>query len=511
VLFLGDRADIPAVLASVDISVLPSTSESLSNVILESMAAGVPVVASRVGGNSELIAEDRGMLVPANDEEGLTSVLDRLLGDEAMRRSLGRAAKAFARENFALERMTHRHQDLYQELLEKNRWTKTKGIAFVDLRRRTRVAIVAPSFRYVGGQSVQADLLMRNWQNDQDVEICFIPIDPVFPLLLRWAEHVPLLRTLIREPIYLLSLWRGLKHADIAHIFSASYWSFLLAPAPACRIARWRGAKPLIHYHSGEARDHLRRFPGARSVLRRADRLIVPSPYLVDVFRDAGLQAQAIPNVVDLSQFPFRARCPSRPHLVCTRGFHPYYCADVVVRAFTEVQKAFPGARLDLVGGGPLGDEIRTLVRDLGLSGVEFNGVVTHDQIGRYYDQADIFINASRLDNMPVSILEAFACGLPVVSTEPEGMRHVVEHQRTGLLSPVGDARALAQNVIRIIQDSELAERLVSNARREVKRYSWPVVREQWLELYRATTAANSAAMREDVSVAVSHDEKSHS
>jgi len=169
-----------------------------------------------------------------------------------------------------------------------------------------------------------------------------------------------------------------------------------------------------------------------------------------------------------------------------------------VVRAFAEIQRDFPDARLDLVGRGPAQIQIVNLIEKLGISGVHVCGVAFRDEIGRFYDQGDIFINASRLDNMPISILEAFASGMPVVSTEPGGMRYVVEHGRTGLLSPVGDAAALAQNIIRVLQDSELAERLVANARREMQRYSWPVVREQWLELYRTlayrTLASNVSA-----------------
>jgi glycosyltransferase involved in cell wall biosynthesis len=168
-----------------------------------------------------------------------------------------------------------------------------------------------------------------------------------------------------------------------------------------------------------------------------------------------------------------------------------------VVRAFAEVQKAYPDARIDLVGGGPLESEIRNLVRELNLTGVNFAGVAPHSEIGRFYDQADIFINASRLDNMPVSVLEAFASGTPVVTTEPEGMRYIVEHGRTGLLSPTGDAEALAQNVIRVLNDSEFAERLALNARREMERYCWPVVREQWLETYRTLLSRNVPTVEE--------------
>jgi glycosyltransferase involved in cell wall biosynthesis len=288
----------------------------------------------------------------------------------------------------------------------------------------------------------------------------------------------------VRQPFYLHALWQGLKDADVAHIFSASYWSFLVAPVPAWFVARLLRKKVLIHYHSGEARDHLRRFRTAVSVLKRVDLLVVPSRYLVDVFHEFGLNAKAVPNIVDISQFSFRVRNPMRPYLVCTRGFHRYYSVDVVVRAFAEVQRSFPEARLDLVGAGPLEAEIRSLVKILGISGINFAGVVAQQEIARLYDDADIFINASWLDNMPVSILEAFAAGTPVVSTAPEGIRYLVDHERTGLLSDVGDPSALARNVIRLLEDPGLASGMAQNAREECRLYSWNNVRQQWLDVY---------------------------
>jgi L-malate glycosyltransferase len=358
-----------------------------------------------------------------------------------------------------------------------------------SLRKPLNVAIVAPSLRYVGGQAVQADLLLRLWQSDPDVKITFIGVDPPLPRLLAWAERVPGLRTILREPIYFLNLWRGLKDVDAAHIFSASYWSFLLAPAPAWLFARLRGKKTLINYRSGEGRDHLKRFRSGVFVLSRTDAIVVPSGYLVDVFREFGLKAAVVPNLVDLSQFHYRERNPLRAHLVCTRGFSPYYSVDVVVRAFAEVKKAYPEARLDLIGGGPLEVAVRNLVADLKLTGVNFTGVASRQEIGKYYDQADIFINASWLDNMPVSIIEAFGAGTPVVTTSPESIPYLVEHERTGLLSPVGNERALAANVIRLLREPALAAQLAQNAYQESRKYTWNVVREQWAAVYRGLLA----------------------
>jgi len=492
--FLGDRRDIPAILASLDATVLPSASESLSNAILESMAAGVPVIANDVGGNAELISDDRGILLPPENEEALEQALLKVASDAQLREAMGRSAKIFAHENFAIERMRQQYDGLYAELLDKKGWRSKSSntrAGEASFHRPLRVTIVAASLRYVGGQSVQADLLLKHWQNDADVLAELIPIDPPFPLGLKWAEKIPVLRTLVREPLYALALWRGLKEADIAHVFSASYWSFLIAPVPAWLVARLRKTKVLLHYHSGEARDHLRRFRTASSILRRMDVIVVPSGYLVDVFAEFGLKAEVVPNIFDLSQFFFRQRKPLRPHLVCTRGFHPYYRVDLVVQAFESVQKVYPEARLDLAGGGPIEGEIRELVQRRNLSGVRFLGVVARPEIGRVYEAADIFVNASSLDNMPVSILEAFASGTPVVSTAPEGMTYLVHHERTGLLSPPGDAALLAENILRLLRDQELAARLAANAYDESSRYRWSAVRESWLAAYRELMAGS--------------------
>lgn len=489
--FLGDRQDIPAVLAGLDVSVLTSSSESLSNAILESMAAGKPVVAARVGGNPELIRDgDTGFLIPADNEKKLVETLDCLLSQPSLRMEFGRRARRQALANYSIDRIRERYEQLYTGLLSEKGWQPHGRRPRSELGntspRPTRVAIVAASPRWIGGQGAQASLLMRQWQNDPDVEARFIPIDPELPHWFAWAERIPYLRTIVREPFYWAALWRGIKDADIAHIFSASYWSFLLAQVPAWLLAKLLGKKTLVNYHSGEARHHLSHWRTTLPVLRRASMLVVPSGYLVDVFREFGLEAKIVPNIVDLIQFSYRPRHLLRPLLLCTRGFGLYYGADVVVRAFAQVKTEFPEAQLCLVGNGAQEREVRDLVRRISLANVKFQGPVSHQGMGRFYDQADIFINASWLDNMPVSILEAFASGTVVVSTAPEGIRYTIEHEHTGLLCAPGDSRALAANVIRLLRDPDLASQLASNAYEESRRYRWEVVREQWLKVYQA-------------------------
>ncbi len=491
--FLGDRRDIPAVLRSLDLSVIPSTSESLSNVMLESMAAGVPVVATAVGGNVELGGDDRALLVPAGNDDELAKAVARAIENDGLRSRMAVRAQDFVRSHFSVEHISAQYEELYRRVIgQQADATHTSSVADVSRPRvgsRIRVALVAPSLGYVGGQAVQADLLLRHWSGDSQIVATFVPVDPEFPLGLRWASRVPFLRTVLRQPFYIWKLWKNLRHADVVHIFSASYTSFLLAPLPAWMVAKALRKKTLINYRSGEARDHLQRSPIARHVLSNANMLVVPSGYLVDVFREFGLQAQVVPNIIDLPQFRYRRRIPLRPHLICTRGFHLYYGIDVVVRAFAEVQKIYPEAKLDLAGRGDLENNIRDLVKLLHLSNVNFLGAVGRRDIGRVYDAADIFVNASNLDNMPVSVLEAFAAGTPVATTEPAGMNYIVTHDRTGLLSPPGDAPGLAQNILRILQEPGLAARLAENALEESHRYHWAAVRDQWQTIYAGLTS----------------------
>ena len=494
--FLGERHDIPSALAAMDVSVVPSASESLSNVILESMAAGVAVVATRVGGTPDAVQEgETGLLALPDDTESLASAISTFLAQPELRLKCGRQAAERARARFTLDAVCGQFEQVYWDVLGEKGWTRGRETpqAAAGASGRLRVALVAASSRWVGGQSVQADLLIRHWQNDPDIEARFVPVDPDLPRWLAWAARIPFARTLLRLPFYLIELWKAAGKADLLHLFSASYWSFLVAPVPAWIVGRLRGKKVLINYHSGEARDHLRRSRTAVPVLRRVDGIAVPSGYLVDVFREFGLKAHPIPNIVDARQFRYRQRIPLQPRLICTRGFHRYYRVDLVVRAFAEVTKEFPEAVLLLPGRGMLEGEIRGLVAQLNLTGVEFTGVVPYREIGGVYDRADIFINASWVDNLPLTILEAFAAGTPVVTTAPDAIRYVVEHERTGLLCEPGDWQALARNVIRLLHEPGLGLRLAEEAHVELQRYQWPAVRGRWLDLYRSLVAVKTA------------------
>lgn len=487
VVFWGERQDIPAVLASLDLTVVPSVSESLPNVILESMAAGVPVVATRVGGIPEIVEDGRnGLLTPPGDDQRMAEAIERLVREPSLRKEFGQRAKEYAMAHFHWDRISEQYEELYESLLAEkdHRWGATLLAEEKERGKQVRVAISGPSLRQLGGQSVQVDLLLKQWQSDAQVKASFVPIDADLTGSLAWLKRVPFVRTMMREIIYGRMSRRELRQADVAHVFVASYSSFLLALLPAYFFGQQRGTKVLVHYHSGEARDHLKKSRLARRILRKADAVAVPSGYLVDVFREFGIDARAVPNIVNLDQFRFRRRERFEPTFICSRGFHSYYCIDDVLRAFGKVQQEYPSAQLCLLGRGPTEVGMRSLASDLRLANVAFAGVVSREEVGAYYNRADLFLNASSLDNMPVSILEAFASGTPVVTTAAGGIPYLVEHERTGLLCEPGDWKALAENAVRLVCEPELAHRIAANAYEQSRMYGWESVREKWLDLY---------------------------
>lgn len=351
-------------------------------------------------------------------------------------------------------------------------------------RRPLRVLIVAASLDILGGQAVQAARLVEGLREEPALEVEFQPINPRLPGPLGKLQSVKYLRTIATSLVYGAQLLARVPRFDVVHAFSASYFSFILAPTPALLAAKLYGRRALLNYHSGEAEDHLRRWPSAVATARRYDMIAVPSEYLVKVFARFNLRARAVFNHIDTARFSYRERTPLRPVFLSNRNLEPHYNVGCVLRAFAIIQGRLPNARLMVAGDGSQRAKLEALARELSLRGVEFLGQVAPERMPALYEAADIFLNASDVDNMPLSIIEAYAAGLPVVTTEAGGIPHIVADGETGLLVPCGDAAALAAGALRLLEDEELARRITTNAHSTCRKYSWESVRGEWVKLY---------------------------
>jgi len=352
-----------------------------------------------------------------------------------------------------------------------------------------RIAIVAPSLDILGGQGVQASSLVQALESD-GFEVMFIPVNPRFPRGLRWLRRIPLARTVLNQCLYLPKLVT-LRYADVVHVFSASYWSFLLAPVPAIMAARIFGKPVILNYHSGEAEDHLDGWGLlVHPWLRRVSEIVVPSTYLQNIFSRHGYCAHVVRNIIDTSGFHYRERLNLQPLLLSNRNLEAHYGVGNTLKAFALLQKQWPQARLKVAGYGSERVGLEDWVRSEHLGGVEFVGRIEPEAMHLLYDEADIFVNASVVDNQPISILEAFASGLPVVSTPVGDIPAMLRYQQNGTLVPPNDPAAMAAAITMLLETPGEAISMARRARAEVEHYTWAQVGASWTELYRKKSEA---------------------
>jgi glycosyltransferase involved in cell wall biosynthesis len=355
---------------------------------------------------------------------------------------------------------------------------------------RLKVCLVGPGYTS-GGQAVEARHLKAGFEGSASVKLYFQPIDLPLP---ERVERVRFVRALVRLPLYLIGLMRLVRRADVVHVFTAAHGPFLLSTAPALIVARLLGKPVILNYRDGRAENHIHR-RHVRWLLSLATTLVFPSDYLQTVFRRFGYDRGAvIHNVVDTKRFAFRARVPPRPVLLSARLLEPLYAVENTIAAFAVVKRVVPDAILLVAGDGPLRHTLEKLVVDSGLEDVRFLGAVPYADMPEVVNRADIMINSSRIDNMPHCLIEAFAAGMPVVTTPAGGIPYIVRDGVTGLHVPIDDPHAMAKAVLRLLSDSSLCARLVSQAKEECdERYGWSNVQHQWEAMYRSVFALNGS------------------
>jgi glycosyltransferase involved in cell wall biosynthesis len=322
----------------------------------------------------------------------------------------------------------------------------------------------------------------------EGVRVSLVQTNPVYKP--KVIEKYKKIRAFFRLVPYVISLWRLAGEVDVIHVLANSGWSWQLFAAPAVWVGKMRKTPVIVNYRGGEARSYFEKaFKRIRPTLVKGDALIVPSGYLQQVFADFGLKTEIIPNIIDLERFRQRQDRPRprnlAPHLIITRNLEPIYDIPTAIRAASILRKNVPAFRLSIAGSGPQLGELRELARQLGLERmVTFTGRLLPDEVSLLFSDADIMLNPTTVDNMPNSILEAMASGVPVVTTNVGGIPYVVEDGKTALMVNPGDAEGMAEQILRLLTNPDLYAELAKKGEQEVQQYVWPRVRQQWLGLY---------------------------
>ena len=351
-----------------------------------------------------------------------------------------------------------------------------------------RIGLVGPLPPPFGGMANQMKQLSKLLRKE-GVEVRIVQTNADY-----WPKAVGRfrrVRAFFRLVPYVLRLWRLAAQVDVIHVLANSGWSWQLFATPAIWIGQLRNIPVVVNYRGGKAKNYFgRAIARVRPTMSRGAALIVPSPYLREVFAEFGFKAAVIPNIIDLERFHPADRRDSEkgqgPHLVITRNLEPIYDIGTAIRAVAQIAPKMPGLRVSIAGSGPQEKELKALASKLDLDQViDFIGRLPPEAVAELYRSADLMLNPTTVDNMPNSILEAMASGIPIVTTNVGGIPHVVRDEETALFVAPGDAEGMAAQVRRVLSEEGLRERLVTNGLTEVRQYAWPEVRARWLECYR--------------------------
>jgi glycosyltransferase involved in cell wall biosynthesis len=529
----GFRADLDRFLPHLDLLVLPSFTEGLPNIVLESFAAGVPVVATAVGGTPELVEEGvNGRLVPPGDPQALAEGIRALLADEKTRQRLGEQGRRRVSEQFTFAAQRASYQQLFARLCGPYRSLNgTSPRSFCRLeprlanRRETMPLLVHSPERVINGQGhVSAT-------PKTPIRVCFL-IDELALggtecQLLALLEHLdrsrvqpylcllrgelersrqleptccPLLRLQVsalhdwRTPAKAARFWRFLRREriDILQVYFPDS-SYLGVP-----IARLAGVRAIV-------RTRLDLGFWMKPHDRWLDRLLYDR--FVDVTlvnSEAGRQAyrhasgghatpvQILENGVDLARFDQEVRsvnATSGKRVGMVANLRPVKNPDLFVRVAADLATMHPDVQFAIAGDGEQRPQIEALVKELGLQ--ERFALLGHgSDIPSFLAGLDVAVLCSQSESMSNALLEYLAAGRPIVATGVGGNLQMIEHEVHGLLVPPGDQTKLTQAIDRLLRDPALADRLGAAARQKARAcHSHEARARRFEDFYRALLA----------------------
>lgn len=280
----------------------------------------------------------------------------------------------------------------------------------------------------------------------------------------------------------LRTAWATRRRYDIAHVDVFSGAAFVWAEA-VCFELRRLGKPYALTLRGGNLPSFAREWPRrVRALLRSAALVTVPSRYLAETMRAYREQLVLCRNAIDTRAIEFRARARAAPRLVWLRAFHDVYNPLLALDVLAAVHRDHPDATLRMIGPDKgARTKVERAIRERGLADrVELVGPVAKTAVPTELAKGDIFLNTTDVDNTPISVLEAMAVGLCVVTTSAGGIPYLVEHEREALVVPPRDGAAMTAAVTRVLEEPVLAERLSRGARELAAAHDWAPVLAQW-------------------------------
>jgi glycosyltransferase involved in cell wall biosynthesis len=299
----------------------------------------------------------------------------------------------------------------------------------------------------------------------------------------RFARLIDMVRT----------TWHERHRYSVAQVdvFSgpAFFWAeavaFVLRKAHKPFVLTLRGGNlPVFARHQPSRMGHL---------LQSADIVTTPSRYLFEQMSIYQNNLHLLPNPLNLPAYEFRLRSKPQPNLVWLRAFHQIYNPSLAPQILAQLASEFPEIQLIMIGpdkGDGSLQKTQRIAATLGVGErIQYPGQIAKKDVPTWLNKGDIFLNTTNIDNTPVSVMEAMASGLCVVSTNVGGIPYLLAHEQDALLIRPDNVEQGVAAIHRLLTDSNLATNLSQNARDKMQLFDWPIILAQWEKLLLAVSA----------------------
>ncbi len=279
-----------------------------------------------------------------------------------------------------------------------------------------------------------------------------------------------------------------LQHARTASLvlidtYSTQNFYYAVAVANLCRLLRIPYI-PILH--GGNLPQRLKSSPLLSNKLFNGAKCnVAPSAYLKQRFEENGYSnIRCIPNAIETDKYQFKQRSAIKPNLLWVRSFSEIYNPKLALKLVEVLNKEGYQASLCMVGPEKDGSlaECRRIAQERNLS-VRFTGLLSKEEWKELAANYDIFINTTNYDNSPVSVIEAMALGLPVVSTNVGGIPYLLSNRVDSLVVKADDAEAMSAAVKTLLNDSNMVVEISKNARKKAEESDWQQLKHKWIEL----------------------------
>lgn len=275
------------------------------------------------------------------------------------------------------------------------------------------------------------------------------------------------------------------KNIDVVLVDTYSTQNFYYAVWVA-RLCRFLKIPYIPILHGGKLPERLKKTPRlCKKLFRGAKINVAPSLYLLKIFKEEGYtNITYIPNTIEIKNYSFLLRKEIKPKLLWVRSFSKIYNPELALKVVEELLEKKIDVSLCMVGPEKDGslNQCRELTQQKNLP-ITFPGKLDKKDWINLAVEYDIFINTTNFDNMPVSVIEAMALGLPVVSTNVGGLPFLIEHNKTGILVPPDNEQAFVDAICQLLTNTILGETISKNARTKVEGFDWEKVKHSWFRI----------------------------